>query len=76
LKRALDLFSPVHGQFPPPDAEAEEKSFKSKAERKITIKDSLPSLYYRFFLCQHDSFWLKLESGFSLIKSISVRRIW
>ncbi|CAN6968460.1 unnamed protein product [Brassica oleracea var. botrytis] len=24
----------------------------------------------------HDSFWLKLESGFSVIKSISVRRIW
>ncbi|KAF3498186.1 hypothetical protein DY000_02054504 [Brassica cretica] len=37
MKRALDLFSPVHGQFPPPDAEAEEKSLESKAERQITI---------------------------------------
>ncbi|CAN6932003.1 unnamed protein product [Brassica oleracea] len=38
LKRALDLFSPVHGQFPPPDAEAKKIRLSHKRMKRRRLQ--------------------------------------
>ncbi|CAN7087204.1 unnamed protein product [Brassica oleracea var. botrytis] len=74
----LDLFSGITSFFFFLGGGGAAKKNHSKAKRKAdhnhkthflhSLTDSSP--------VWHDSFWLKLESGFSVIKSISVRRIW